>query len=357
MSIHRHRRLPLQLRKQRGAAALITVLFLLIVVAFAVLVSLTMSGSDVSDSTSQHNSIQALFLAESGVERAAALITTGGAAACSATGLNAGSDYALGDGVFQVLAVPAPAYDALTGLCRLRVTGRLHGASRTVEVDLRAGGGSVYNFPDAASMNDWATAGPATTYRTTSFCPTSPGVIPAGTNDITAGYILANNSTYVARDAAQPTGANAGSFYVHTADITNGNTSGGRVAGYRETTLTSPITAGTTINASFYFRKERNGGQPDWIFMAIDLAATDGTLYRLWCEGASSDIAWGAIATSVAPFTVPAGKTIDRLRLVFDLKNKTSGAGTSDKRLQQVWWDQVNLGGGGATSLVRWTEP
>lgn len=123
-------------RRQRGAAALMTVLFLLIVVAFAVLVSLNMSGSDVSDSAYQHNSVHALFLAESGVERASQRYGAG--TACGA-GLMEGA-IALGSGQFEVVA-PTPFVNG--ALCVVRVRGTIGSVARTIEAEITRDGATI----------------------------------------------------------------------------------------------------------------------------------------------------------------------------------------------------------------------
>lgn len=111
-------------RRQGGAAALMTVLFLLIVVAFAVMVSLSMSGSDVSDSAYQHNSVQALFLAESGLEEVAGRMPVVGG--CG--GITPPYTRSLGPGNFTVLSA------GVSGLyCQVRVRGTVGSVTRTVE--------------------------------------------------------------------------------------------------------------------------------------------------------------------------------------------------------------------------------
>lgn len=126
--------------RQRGMAALMSILFLLIVVSFAVLVSLSMSGSDINDTAMQHNSVNALFMAESGVERA--LQRYGSGTACGA-GLVDGAAITLGGGSFQTIA-PTPF--VVASLCQVRVRGIYGGSTRTLDAQISgvtATGGSV----------------------------------------------------------------------------------------------------------------------------------------------------------------------------------------------------------------------
>ena len=89
--------------RQRGAAALMIVLFLLVVGSVAVLTALSTSGSDTGDTASQHNSVAALDLAESGLERVAGRLSTG--ATCTSLGTE--GPYSLGQGTFSIIT-PAP---------------------------------------------------------------------------------------------------------------------------------------------------------------------------------------------------------------------------------------------------------
>lgn len=126
--------------RERGMAALMSILFLLIVVAFAVVVALSMSGSNMNDTAMQHNSVNALFLAESGVERAVQRYGSG--TACGAA-LQDGAPIALGGGSFQVIT-PVPFVTG--GLCQIRVRGIYGGSTRTVDAQLSGvtgTGGSV----------------------------------------------------------------------------------------------------------------------------------------------------------------------------------------------------------------------
>jgi hypothetical protein len=127
---------------------MITVLFLLIVVGFAVLVSLDMSGSDVSDSTSQHNSVQGLFLAESGLERALYRYSSG--TACGATLME--GPIAFGAGTYSIVApegAVAPYISA--GACVVGARGFVGNNARTIEASMTGGvGGAIAHTADSS---------------------------------------------------------------------------------------------------------------------------------------------------------------------------------------------------------------
>ncbi len=118
-------------KRQHGAAALMIVLFLLVVGSVAVVTALSISGSDSGDTAYQHNSVAALALAESALERVAGRMN---ATACNA--LSTEGPYTLGQGNFSVVA-PAPYIDI--SLCRVRVSGTVGATTRTVDAWLSGG--------------------------------------------------------------------------------------------------------------------------------------------------------------------------------------------------------------------------
>ncbi len=330
--------------RQAGAVNLLAVLFLIAVIMTVLGITMTMNASSILDSNQQGNSVQALLLAESGVENAIQrfLTTACGSLAQTVT---------QGNGTITIGAGAGTDFDGVTALaanrCRVAVGAQITGTSvvRNIEAIIEKSDGAAFNFPDAPSMDDWASYGPSattipTTYDTTT-CPASGSVV-TGTN--LGNFIQADQAARVLWDGTQPAG-NLGSFNVNTTGVNNF-----RVAGYRENDLASTISAGTTISTALWYRKDRAGGVPPSFFMALDLVATDNTVYRLWCDAGTGDVVWTQVPAF--NFTVPAGKTIDRARLVFDLTNRSTGAG-----ILNIWWDQIQLSGGGGTSgIVAWKE-
>ena len=134
----------LRFHKQRGAVTLIGALFIIITLALMLAVLQRMAGSDILDTAGQIGSVEALFLAESGMESAAALYSTG---TCDAT-LTAGSPFTFGSGAFAIdnafttdfTGAPLPAEE-----CRIRVTGSVAalGAQRVIEAIFNKSGGNL----------------------------------------------------------------------------------------------------------------------------------------------------------------------------------------------------------------------
>lgn len=155
---------------QRGAALLMATVFMLVVIALFGLISLRMAGTDVIDTSLQSDSVEALFLAESGAERALQRLASG--IACDAVA-ELGTRHTLGRGDFEIRS-SSP--NAVTGWCDVRVLGRVllggtSRAERTIDVSLQrssgtgawavGNGGAVY----AWSGSDWSAAASGTTAR------------------------------------------------------------------------------------------------------------------------------------------------------------------------------------------------
>jgi hypothetical protein len=118
----------MNMTSQRGVALLIAVLIILAVAAFAAMTAGPMAAGDVTDSAYQGSSIEALYAAGSGLERAMKQFETG--TACASLGTTqtvvAGRTFTTGAGV-------ATAFDGLTALqssqCRVQSTGNVSGSS------------------------------------------------------------------------------------------------------------------------------------------------------------------------------------------------------------------------------------
>ena len=132
---------------QRGVAALMAVLFLLFMLGAVLLLAHQMAATDVYDSGAQNNSVEALFLAETGVERATSRFAT---VACNALGeaaiLHGRGQFTISNGLstdFTGAALPA-------NRCRVPVTGEILGAlrvGRRVEAIIERGGAAIVATP------------------------------------------------------------------------------------------------------------------------------------------------------------------------------------------------------------------
>lgn len=115
-------------RFQSGIALFVSVLLLIAVAAFGAIMAGAIATSDVSDSTYQGSSVEALYAAETGLERAMKQFETG--TACAS--LNTTQTVAAGR-TFTTTAGVTTAFDGATALqtsqCRVQSTGAVGGTS------------------------------------------------------------------------------------------------------------------------------------------------------------------------------------------------------------------------------------
>jgi hypothetical protein len=110
-----------------------------------------MSTSDLHDSTAQNDGVAALFLAESGIERASQLYSTG--TACASVAPVAAN---FGRGSVQPTGV-VPSVIPVPTRCRVQSQGRVGNTTRTIEVDLQRGpslGDIAFLSTSSASANN-----------------------------------------------------------------------------------------------------------------------------------------------------------------------------------------------------------
>jgi hypothetical protein len=144
-------------RSQRGASLLIPVLLVITVVAFAVVLAASQSGGDVQGSSAVADSVEALLLAETGVERAMKRFATG--TACGALGETlidlsslglAGRSIAVSVGASSNLDFDLAALGPAQ--CRIEVRAEVAASrvSRTVQAILDVGSLGTFSFNDPA---------------------------------------------------------------------------------------------------------------------------------------------------------------------------------------------------------------
>jgi len=190
--------------RQRGAGLLVAVILIATVAAFAVMVAASQSGGDVRGNDLQADSVQALLLAESGVERALKRYATGTGCGALAEAITNLASLQTTGATINILAglgtdFSGAALVSSQSQCRVRVSATINasGVSRTLHaiVDKNLLGGNLnHNF------NNPTTAGPPTTWV----------FAPAGTyaqNGGPDGALPCNRSAWIWKPTA---GAGAG---------------------------------------------------------------------------------------------------------------------------------------------------
>jgi hypothetical protein len=321
------------LHRQTGAVGLLAALFLIMAVLVMGQSLLRQSASGAGDSLLAHDAVTALFLAESGLERAAADLAAG-TATCDAS-LTAGSPLSYAGGTIAIADLGAgfaTDFDGSalgTGRCRVRATGTtgLFAAQRTVEAiidtegNLLGGANANFDLPNTA-------------------CDPS-NCQPTGWSFVDQN----GNPPTLANPAWDDFGGTGGtrSAYVRKQDPGNEEvTSAGQ---YALTPFT--ITAPATLTMTFDYKYLCDQSQDMRIEMELSSGGTtyamDGTFVR--------NLSSPNYQAGVITFTIPGSGPVVIDGFGFTLIARPG-------RPKQIWLDNLFLAGGGAgdASLVRWRE-
>jgi len=151
-----HRRPPRSLRsRQKGIIAVMAVVFVLFVIVFSLGQTLAISSTNVVDTSRQADSIEALFLAESAMEKIGGKVGNDPAWTCDDTYMGVGeAATAMGRGTFEVLATATTDFSGATlptSLCRVKVRGTITATNvtRTLETIV----GKVDDLISIAALN------------------------------------------------------------------------------------------------------------------------------------------------------------------------------------------------------------
>ena len=301
----------LAIRPQRGAATVMLVLFLLAVVAFALTLALNMAGSDITDSAMHNDATEALFLAESGIERAAKRFADG--TSCTTTAL--AESVPFGRGKFTVLEAVFTA-----NICRARVQGEVRATKRVVLGDATT---LLYEpLPDKYSV---------------------PAVLDAAwpetiiKKDGKSGYDIAS----AVADAT-------GSLIMQTK---RGRKN--KFEAYRRRTLPAAITGPQVVTLNLAYKMNYTGAPPSDQQLQVRLVDSAGVARPVPgadFNGPSNANVW--IVSPTLTDTIPAGVTITRIELYYKLAN-----GNSKDAQTFLWADNVRLTTSAAAfPLKAWTE-
>ena len=302
---------------QHGAVTVILVVLLLLVLGSALGVVLQLSGSGATDTTAQEDSIAALLLAESGMERASKRFADG--AACTSAALKEGP-IALARGSFSIISAAFVA-----NACHIRTQGSVGSAIRTVEGDATT---VMYEpFPDKYSV---------------------PAVFDAAWPETVLPCCKKGSSAYDKNASASAD--TSGSMIMQT---TVGK--GDKFEGWRQRALPANISGAQVVTLNLAYKMNHTGTPPPKDQnLRIYLVDTAGNAYLV--PGAdfngptSPPNVW--VASPTLSYTIPAGIVIDRIRLYFKLTNG------NDKASQTfIWADNVRLTTSAAAyPLKGWSE-
>lgn len=295
---------------QRGVSIIAVVATMLILSVMGVtLISLVTTGSDVS--INQLQSEQAFNIAQGGIEFGLYTTRRGG----GSWGEFTFSNRPLGAGSFTLRTnTSIIGTERRMALSSKAAVGGILTAERNITAVVMRGLNE--QFPAGSIPSDAAPGNDCAVSPVLSWCYSYTNIQGV--------------SQYHADNAPSST---VGSLEAETQAVANAH-----FAGYRQRTLSTMITQGTQVTLNHWYKKLRGHAQAQLMNMAVYLVATDNTPYQLWVHNTISNVGWTQVNT---PFTVPAGKTIDRIRLSFDIQNRASGGGSTNP--SYIWFDNVSL--------------
>ena len=304
-------------RPSRGVATVTLVLLLLVVITFALALAQKMAGSDITDSAGQDDAVDALFLAESGLERAAKRFADG--SACTTAAL-AEPAIKLGRGEFTIVSA-----DFVSNVCRIRVKGTVQPGTvrqtaRLVEGDATT---LLYEpYPDK--------------YK-------NPTVLDAAWPETVLQKKGASGY-----DDASASADSTGSLIMHT-DIGKNK----KFEAYRRRTLPADIAGPQTVTLNLAYKMNYVGDPPKDQQLQVRLVDTAGVARPVPgadFNGPSKANVW--VASPTLSYDVPAGVTIRKFELYYKLTN-----GNSATAQTFIWADNVRLTTSVAAHPIRaWRE-
>ena len=291
-------------RRSRGMATVTLVLLLLVVITFALALAQKMAGSDITDSAGQDDAVDALFLAESGLERAAKRFADG--SACTTAAL-AEPAIKLGRGEFTIVSA-----DFVSNVCRIRVKGMVQPGTvrqtaRLVEGDATT---LLYEpYPDK--------------YK-------NPTVLNAAWPET----VLKNKGASGYDADASASADSTGSLVMRT-DVGRKK----KFEAYRRRTLPADIAGPQTVTLNLAYKMNYVGDPPTDQQLQVRLVDTAGAVHPVPgadFNGPSKANVW--VASPTLSYDVPAGVTIRKFELYYKLTN-----GNSATAQTFIWADNVRL--------------
>lgn len=295
--------------RQRGSLLIPVIVLIVVVSVLAATISM-LYGVSMKSSVDNNLSLQAFYIAEAGLEKATR--------EWSVDNLYAGEGAVpFGAGAFTLSVADTDYTGAAlpSNQKRLISRGTITGSpnvSRTVERIVGSGGDLLNEtFPN---LNNWLTEGP---------------MLNTCINNDTSGLQTGGQVTI-----------SAGAFM---AEVTRVNE---RRKGYRQHTLPSPASSGSSLTISFLYSKEKGSKPPRELTMAFDLVWSDDTTTRIWNHCGTANVNGNTFTTTT---TVPAGKSLTAVRLAYDVYN------TNKNSISRIYFDDITITGA-TFGIMSWRE-
>ena len=312
----------MKIHRQRGSLMIVVVILIVVVSLMATTLTFLVV-EDARSAADYLNASNALFVAESGIERGVRQFSINN----SYTGEGPTT---FGAGTFTINVYTTDIAGAALPITDRRINskGIVGGAARTINATVRFGGVTLFQDP-FPNITQWSTR----VSNTIATCA--------------AGNIGLNNTAgTVSYDVDTAAGSSGGSFEIEMIPRNRKRTGSDRVA------LASSIASGTQVQVSLKYKKIVGARVPDVMMVAIDLISSASNVNRVWsnCTLATTASGW----VTVAPFTfqVPAGQTITQVAIAYDLDSSNiNPAATFTARI-----DDLLITNLGSVTFLSWRE-
>lgn len=309
------------MQSQRGSLIIVVVILIVVVGLLASTITFMFVGAERA-SVQYVDATSALLFAESGIEKGIREISLNS----SYTG-EGPTNFGAGRFTISVSTQDASGNPLPAGQRRVTsqgAIGNVNASMRSVETIVQT---SAIRFLDPFNGNiaNWSVQSP----NGIAFLRTCPsGNTVTSTTQGTVSYDIDNTP-----------GSLGGSFEAEITGKKHVRT------GYHEATMT--IAENTPVALEFWYKKIRRL-RPVEMMMAIDFVSTTNNVYRIW-SNCTLDSTAGWVNPPPTIWTVPAGETINGIRLVYDLENPRNATATT------VRFDDVKLSLSGGT-ILSWRE-
>lgn len=323
---------------ENGAASVIVVFILVVLIATMLVVAQMNSKSALSSAILESYVDQATYLAESALERT--VYNLNNDPDCS--NLLNPDQQTFGNGTFEIDSITVITVDTE---CDIKVKAEVNG---------------IVRYIDTVVFNVGGSGGGGGTDFFEQFIYANTAAMTVNWAEIFTGQSEGNSSWNSANcPAGSCPGSAGGSFFVQTT-----GTGGTRnMTGYRERSLT-PVNTGTSgLNITLtgaWFKASSSGATPRRQRIYIELRdSIGGVTTILWSE--LNRYGNSGVQLINVNFALPANRTYDSVRMRFDLRGRRSGRRTPYAH-PQVYLDEISItgiGGGGMAPdwrVVEWKE-
>lgn len=291
-------------KRQRGAVAITVAIMFVLIVGAAVVYSLDMGSSEVTDASLSNRDLEARMLAEAGLERAFYLFKNG--TVCTALGVD--GPHSFGTGTFTIKS------GATEGLnCRVTVVAQAGAATTTLTGVTTPGGPTSYSFHEPFENS--------TLFDATWSLPVLSKSNGSSVYDDSANCNVAACS-----------GATGGSMVMQS-DLAGQND---QYIGYRQRPISAIDTSiFSSINYSVAFKKFYQSTKVNAQNIEVVLVdSSSGRTQTIWSENNSmNDNVWHVQAGAVS---LTGGRIYDTLRVEFTIREFKFNQ-------VQIWVDEISL--------------